>query len=131
MKKNKIAFIIDDDPIHVFLTKRYMEKTSELGSIMVFKNGKEAYDYLHAISSDEDKVPEIILLDINMPIWDGWHFLDEFKKLKFKQKIKVYLLTSSISKEDYKKAAQYGLDDKYILKPLTSDKVKEIMNVIH
>jgi CheY-like chemotaxis protein len=131
MKKNKVAFIIADDPIHVFLTKRYMERTGELDSIMVFKNGKEAYDYLTAINGVKEKIPELILLDINMPIWDGWHFLDEFQKLKFEQKIDVYLSTSSISKEDYKKAEEYGLDDKYIVKPLPLNKVKDIINVIH
>lgn len=131
MKKNKIAYIVDDDPIHVFLTKRYMERAGGLDSIMVFKNGKEAYDYLKILNSTDEKLPELILLDINMPIWDGWHFLDEFKKLKFKEKIDVYLSTSSISKEDYKKAEEYGLNNKYIVKPLTLDKVKEIMHIAH
>jgi CheY-like chemotaxis protein len=128
MKKNKIAFIIDDDPIHVFLTKKYIEKAGGIDAVEVFKNGKEAYDYLSTINSIHGQLPELILLDINMPIWDGWRFLDEFRKLQIKEKINIYLSTSSIYKEDYERAKEYGLTNKYLVKPLSLEKITSIIN---
>jgi len=78
MSKNRRICIIDDDPICVFTTKIMLEVSKVFDDIQVFNSGKEAFDILSK-KSDED-LPGVVILDINMPIWDGWDFLDEIVK---------------------------------------------------
>lgn len=129
MKNNNTIYIIDDDPIHVFLVKKYLSKLGIENDTVVLKNGKEAFEYLKKVIIKSEKLPELIFLDINMPIWDAWQFLAEYPKLKIKKNIAIYLLTSSICKEDYEKAEEYGLNNKYITKPIAIEKIREILDM--
>ncbi len=72
-------------------------------------------------------LPKIIFLDLNMPVWDGWLFLEEFKKLPGSDFVTVYILTSSLSSEDYQKASSLGLADNYLNKPLKYEHLEEIL----
>jgi len=130
MKKIDLACIIEDDPIHLFITKRYIELTGYVEKILVCKNGKEAYDKLNAMFLNSEKLPRIIFLDLDMPIWDGWQFLDEFIKIPIHidQKITIYILTSSNNEEDYKRAEKYNLSNKYIVKPIKPSRLKKILS---
>lgn len=78
MKKIKNLALIDDDDIFVFLTKKAIQNTNLVEQIRVFGNGLDAIDFLWENSGDVDSLPEIILLDLSMPIMDGWQFLDQF-----------------------------------------------------
>lgn len=127
MKKINIACIIDDDPIFIFGTKRIMQLTNFCEGFMIFHNGKEAYDNLKAIIINKEKLPDIILLDLNMPVWDGWQFLDEFIQIPNKTEITIYIITSSVDPEDIEKAKSYDAVSNYIVKPITIDKLKELM----
>lgn len=127
MKKIKIACIIDDDPIYVFGTKKIMQLTSFCENFMVFHNGKEALDVLKPLVHNGDNLPEIILLDLNMPVMDGWEFLDEFTQIPVKQKVVIYIVTSSIDPADFKRANKYSINN-YIVKPITVDTLSEILN---
>lgn len=86
MKKIDIACVIDDDPIFVFGIKKIMEVIGFCKSLMVFRDGSEALNNLKAIISAKEKLPDVILLDLNMPILDGWQFLEEFVKIPCKKK---------------------------------------------
>lgn len=130
MKKIDLLCIIEDDPTHLFITKKMVEMSGIAENIMVYKNGKEAYDKLKAIFLNNETLPEIILLDLNMPIWDGWQFLDEFTKIPIKTKIIVYILTSSNSEDDKKRAETYNLNDNYLVKPITLKEIKTILDKI-
>ena len=127
MKKFDLLCIIEDDPTHLFITKKMVEMSGLVENIMVYKNGKEAYDKLKAIFINSETLPEIILLDLNMPIWDGWQFLDEFTKIPINTKIIIYILTSSNSEEDKKHAEKYNLDGNYLIKPITLKEIKTIL----
>lgn len=127
MKKFEIACIIDDDPILIFGTKRIMQLANFCEEILVFHNGKEAYDKLKAIIQAGKKLPDIILLDLNMPIWDGWQFLDEFTQMSIPQNVTIYIVTSSIDPEDLKKAKTYEIVSNYLVKPIRIDDLKKIM----
>ena len=127
MKKIDIACVIDDDPIYVYGIKRLSEIAEFCNNLMVFPNGKEAYDNLKAILENGDKLPDVILLDINMPIWDGWQFLDEFTKIPIKKTIQIYMVSSSIDPEDIEKAKSYKEVNRFIVKPLSIDKLREIV----
>lgn len=127
MKKIELACIVDDDPIHLFLTKKYVELTDLVERILICRNGKEAYDMLKTLITNSEKLPEIIFLDLNMPIWDGWQFLDEFTKIPIEQKITVYILTSSDNSEDIKRAERYNLKGNYLIKPISQQQLKELL----
>ncbi|WP_299431762.1 response regulator [uncultured Aquimarina sp.] len=127
MKRIDIACIIDDDPIFVFGIKKVMELINFCEGIMVFKNGQDGLNNLRAIISAKEKLPDIILLDLNMPILDGWQFLEEFIKIPCDKKILIYVVSSSVDPEDVLRAKSYeGVSD-YIVKPISVQKLKEVL----
>lgn len=128
MKKIELACIIDDDPIYIFGTKRMMEIANYCEKFLVFENGKEAINGLASILSSNAKLPEVIFLDLNMPVMDGWDFLEEFGKIQAPQNVVIYILTSSIDPADTERAKQYSNVDSYLVKPLTLNKLKELMS---
>ncbi len=127
MKKIDIACIIDDDPIFVFGAKRMMELADFCNGFMVFQDGRKALDGLSAIVASGKNLPELILLDLNMPVMDGWQFLDEFTKIKTDKRITLYIVSSSIDNEDFNKAETYEVVSNYIVKPITMDALKDIL----
>lgn len=127
MKKIDLACIVEDDPMHLFITKKYIELSGYVDKILVCKNGKEAYNALKSMFLNSEKLPQIIFLDLNMPVWDGWQFLDEFTQIPIDQKIIIYILTSSNSEEDYKRADLYSLSRNYLVKPIEQSQLKEIL----
>ena len=127
MRKIDIACIIDDDPIFVFGAKRMMELADFCNGFMVFQDGKKALDGLSAIVASGNNLPQLILLDLNMPVMDGWQFLDEFTKIKTDKKITLYIVSSSIDSEDFNKAETYEVVSNYIVKPITMEAIKDIL----
>lgn len=127
MKKIDIACIIDDDPIFVFGTKRLMQLANFCNGFLVFKNGKEAYDNLKTIIMAGEKLPDLIFLDLNMPIWDGWQFLDEFIQIPIENAVTIFIVTSSIDPEDIKRAKSYEIVSNYLVKPIKMDDLKKLM----
>ncbi len=125
--KVDIACIIDDDPIFVFGTKKIMEVANFSKSIMVFQNGQEAIQNLKPIIEKGENVPEVILLDLNMPIMDGWEFLDEFIKIPSQQEIVIFIVTSSVDPADVQRAKKYDKVSNYLVKPIRSQQLKEIL----
>jgi len=94
----KLACIIDDDNMYVSLVKKIIDTKKLCDNLLIFKDGKESIDYFEGILSNltEDQIPEIILLDLNMPVMDGWEFLDRFTKIKnkFNKFITLYVVSS-------------------------------------
>ncbi|WP_338815677.1 response regulator (plasmid) [Bernardetia sp. Wsw4-3y2] len=121
--------IIDDDPIYIFTTRKIMEMGNFSSYIEVFKNGKEALEALKPRVEANENIPEVIFLDLNMPIMDGWQFLEEFMTPNT-QKIIIYIVSSSIDPADLNKAKQYSLVTNYIVKPITPDKLKGLFDKI-
>ena len=100
--------------------------------IMACLNGKYAIDQLMDIQRvDPEKLPDYILLDINMPIMNGWEFLDEFKRLNIDPlgKCKIYIISSSVFSNDINKARSYPLVKDFISKPLNVEKIVELFRV--
>ncbi|MDF9798463.1 CheY-like chemotaxis protein [Catalinimonas alkaloidigena] len=122
MKKIKLACIIDDDTIYVYGVKKLMKIVDFCENTLVFKNGKEAIKYLKPVIEQGEGIPDVILLDINMPVMDGWQFLDEFVKIKPKTKeITIYMVSSSVDPEDVNKVKDYADVSDYIIKPITEE----------
>lgn len=126
MKQINEICLIEDEPIPTFLAKKFIEKTGMVNLITEYHNGKEAYDALKLRCENGESLPDFIFLDINMPIWDGWEFYEEFQKLPGNEAVKTYILTSTLSDDDLQNAKEYGLMDRYLSKPLNFDKLKAI-----
>ncbi|NRR91086.1 response regulator [Winogradskyella undariae] len=127
MNKIDVACIIDDDPIFIFGAKRMMQLSNFCNSFMVFKNGQEAINNLKPIMNSDEAIPNVILLDINMPIMDGWQFLDEFIKIESHKSITIYIVSSSIDPVDLNRAKRYDNIKNYIIKPISFKKLESIL----
>ncbi len=129
MKNVGMTCIIDDDQVYVFGLKKLIEFSDFCKNVMVFSNGEEALKYLSPIVTNIEKLPDIIILDINMPVMDGWEFLEEFIKIKHRlaKNITIYMVSSSIQQSDIDKAHQYTEVSDYIVKPIKLDDLKRIM----
>lgn len=130
MKKIDIACIIDDDPIYVYGAKRTLEIGEFCHSILIYHDGKEAFDKLSQIIKTNQKLPDLILLDINMPVWDGWQFLDEFIKIPIQQKITIFMVSSSIDPSDTERVKTYEAVSDFIIKPITIDKLRNLLKQV-
>ena len=124
MKSNYCICIVDDDPIHIFTTKRILQMEKVCDKILVYKDGKEAYEGLKGMIVNNLDLPKLILLDLNMPIWDGWDFLDEFTKIDRSKEIKILINSSSQNSEDLNRAKSYESVDGFIFKPFTIEQFK-------
>ena len=129
-QKVELACIIDDDKIYVNLVKKIIEIKKLSNNLLIFKNGKEALDHFKLIleNANEEILPDIIFLDINMPIMDGWEFLNEFIKIKniFDKKITLYVVSSSIDPRDLERAKSFNLVTDYLIKPIELKKFEKI-----
>jgi CheY-like chemotaxis protein len=129
MERLKTLILVDDDEIIVYLTKRTIKETNLVDLMEVFRNGKEAINYLIENAENLDLLPEVIFLDLFMPEMDGWQFLEEYKKIKSKigKPITIYIITSSISPEDISRAKSISEVSDYIIKPVTRENFIEII----
>lgn len=125
MSKIDLTCIIDDDPIYIFGAKRVLQVANFSNTFMIFKNGKDALDALEPLLKQDQNMPGVILLDINMPIMDGWQFLDKFVALNTNPYIQIYIVSSSIDPRDIEKAKTYDIVKGYILKPISLEKIQE------
>jgi CheY-like chemotaxis protein len=130
MPKLDIAFIIDDDQMFTFILSRQMKLLGFSETTLVFQNGLEALKYLQLVMDSPDMLPAAILLDLNMPVLDGWQFLDEFTKIKTHKKITVFLMSSSIDQVDHARALTYKEVSRFYIKPITKKNLHEMMNEV-
>ena len=121
------AFIIDDDPIFVFGSKVLLKNNGFASNILVCQNGQEALEVIMSLLESEEGLPEVIFLDLNMPIMDWWEFLDEFGKLANGHDTRIYILSSSIDTRDIERAKTYDMVSDFIAKPLTDSKILELL----
>lgn len=122
--------VVDDDLVYQFTIKKLIEGTKLVEKIISFSDGEKAIDFFHSLSENAVGTPDIVLLDINMPIMDGWDFLKEYVliKPKLSKKITIYLVTSSVHDTDIERAKQISEITDYVIKPVTRSKLLEIFN---
>ena len=120
--------LIDDDAINNFIVINNIKKLNITEDIICALNGKEAIEVLSQNIASGQPLPDLILLDINMPIMDGWAFIEEFRKLEATEKPKtnIFMVSSSVYQEDILKAKEFPEIIEFISKPLKADCIKVI-----
>ncbi len=128
MKKFNTVMLVDDNDTDNYISQRIMELSGFSEKILTNNNGKAALEYLEQHQNDVTKLPDIIFLDISMPIVDGYVFLYEFERYSqtVKDKCKVAILTSSDNKQDIDRMSGNEFVFKYVIKPITEDVLNEI-----
>lgn len=120
--------IIDDDPICVYGTKILLNHNNFVSAnIMVFEDGCEALTNLTSYLKNGQPLPDIILLDLNMPVMNGWEFLDKFQELTFEKKPKVFIVSSHFDQAEIDKGKSYELVRDFISKPLIAKNLTDII----
>lgn len=121
--------IIDDDPIHQFGMKVLMRKIAFSSEVIIFNNGQEAIDSLLDLLHQGTPLPSLIFLDLNMPIKDGWGFLDDFLHIPHhnRDKVTVYIVSSSINPKDLERAKQYEMVGNYVVKPINEKSLRALL----
>ncbi len=127
-KEKKHILLIDDDEINNFLSKEIISMHMPLTKIDSFTNPEEALEYIREKLKLQQPLPDIILLDINMPLMDGWEFLKSIDKLEQRNHFTttIYLYTSSVYHEDTLKAKNCSIVKKMFTKPLTAEAIEEM-----
>ncbi|MGZ5244817.1 MAG: response regulator [Bacteroidia bacterium] len=113
--------LVEDDYLDAMNVQRQLSKNNIQHTIKVARNGKEALNLLQAHSPDRmHPLPDIILLDINMPKMNGLEFLQEIRNDSELKRIKVFIMTTSNEESERTQAQRLGIDG-YIIKPLSFD----------
>ena len=120
---------IDDDRTTNLITKVIIDGSKMFKNIIIKNDGFYGLEYLQNYNSQDFIIPNLILLDINMPIMNGWKFLDEYKKLpeKLKEQIKIVVLTASANILDIQKAESIKEVDGFVNKPFSVAKLNDII----
>jgi CheY-like chemotaxis protein len=126
----KNVWIIDNDPIFVYLVQRLLDTVEFDGGTQIFWDAWKALNEIKEHRATPELLPQIIILDIDMPLLTGWEFIAELEKISGLPPLRIYMVTSSINPDDRIKAVNHRLIHGFILKPLdlmTIEKITKMM----
>ncbi|MDB5273941.1 MAG: hypothetical protein JWO58_2308 [Chitinophagaceae bacterium] len=128
-KKLNCVLLVDDDNVTNFLNRKVIEKADIANRIEVKLNGQEALDYLSSQAKGDTTQPCLIILDINMPIMDGWEFIEAYNKqdAQSNKKTNIVMLSTSSNPDDKKRAENLPIIAAFKNKPLTFEILDDIM----
>lgn len=126
--KYDLILIIDDHLVDVFITSKVIENSGLAKKILEYNSPFKALDYLRKNEAELEWIPDLIMLDINMPLVDGFRFLDEFAQLgeNVRKKTKIVFLSSSVNPDEIERAQKNQYVVKFISKPLNSEKLRKL-----
>ena len=126
------AFCIDDDSVSLMLSDKVIKRTAFAKEVITAKNGKEGLEWFSAYFATDNvakqELPQIIFLDLNMPVMNGWDFLEGYL-MKYAERIpelKVVIVSSTVNPEDFLKANRYDIVIDFINKPLTDEGLSDL-----
>lgn len=125
----KNILLIDDDNIFNFLNRKMLAKIGFVGDIKVATNGQQAMELLNDYYMGSLILPDVILLDLNMPVMDGFSFLEAFRRIANPRKnlVNIIIVTSSNDPKDKARAEALGIT-KFLVKPLSEDRLREAIS---
>jgi CheY-like chemotaxis protein len=120
------VFIIDDDSIHQRIAQIMIEKHQLFDEYTSFKEAEQAIAFLKENTNNPQQLPDVILLDLNMPIMDGWDFLDLYEDFRkdLTKAIRIFIVTSSVDEKDILRSQTYPTVTGFISKPLSPDIIR-------
>lgn len=123
--------LIDDDSVSNFLNEMALQDMNLSDEVHVSENGEEALDFINnqCINGNVSDCPDLIFLDINMPVMDGFQFLEALEKVPNlnEKPMKIVMLTSSSASKDVERAKRFNIDG-YIVKPLSEEKLNAVFS---
>lgn len=121
--------IIDDDEMYQFIVKRHIAKVYPEAELISYKNGAEAIEGFKALSATGAPQCDIIFLDVNMPVMDGWQFLSALGEMfpEMGKAVDIYVVSTSLDARDKEKALADKNVKGYISKPIPADKLSQII----
>jgi two-component system, chemotaxis family, chemotaxis protein CheY len=124
--------IVDDDPIYQYAIGRQIEHCFPQQRTLKFHDAEEALEYLNQNSATPEMLPDVMLIDINMPIMDGWQFMEAYEKLipVLSKNTKCYIFSSSINPADQLRALGIKSITGFISKPIEDGKLVKIINPV-
>jgi CheY-like chemotaxis protein len=129
-----LILCVDDDPITLMLGKMVVARAGFAHEVVTAQNGEEALNYfddlkLNNLGTEIKNYPQLILLDLNMPVMGGWEFLDHFSKGDYTslfKDCKVIVLSSTIDPDDIRKAKTYPMVLDFLSKPITKEMLEDL-----
>ena len=127
----ELICIIDDDSMYTNLIVKMIKVNRLCKELLTFKNGKEALAYFSEIDpqTEKDKIPQIILLDLEMPVMDGWQFLEQLESRKLQQidDSVLYIVSSSINPADKERSNSIKRVKDFLEKPISPDGLAKML----
>ncbi|MGZ3776782.1 MAG: response regulator [Mucilaginibacter sp.] len=122
--------LIDDDELYHQMAHIMLEEYSPVKEVISSMDGKATLDYLIENKENDENLPDYIFLDLTMPEYDGWDFLNGYKKVynSFKKAIRIYIVSSSIDPNDLERSKKYSFVDSFIIKPLRRDFLRQLVD---
>jgi len=129
MQQKPRVLIVDDDLVYRFAAIKTIAATGLAEEIVECNNGQEGISFLSQNLNNPEKLPDIIFLDLNMPVMDGWGFLKAFDKLasQISKPIHIYIVTSSIDKNDVVRSKEFHVISDYVVKPVFKETFNQIL----
>ena len=120
--------LIDDNPIDHYIVRTMLYNNEACKQATYTFDGSMVLEFIEENRAAKDLLPDVIFLDLTMPDFSGWEFLDKFEKIKdsLNKQIELYVMTSSVRESDKERSSKYGCVNSFISKPLT----KQVLNNI-
>lgn len=120
------VFIIDDDPIHQRIAQIMIQKHRIFDEFDSYTEAGKALEFLQLNHNRPEMLPDVILLDLNMPVVDGWEFLERFDRFRnsLAKPVKIYIVSSSVDEKDILRSQSYNYVHGFISKPLSPDIIR-------